>query len=116
MLPPGLSKGRAAAAEAPLRALRGELGGCARGSGGLPRQDVAWREKGCDFVGGDVFTQRLLGLSMEDPAPPLDTPLRCLGPGLKTRLFEGPKSIEIWSLWDVATGNPGACGNAKAKG
>ena len=30
---------------------------------------------------------------MEDPTPPLDTPVR----GLKTRLFEGPKSIR--SLW-----------------
>ena len=33
------------------------------------------------------------GLSMEDPTPPLDTPLRWLGPGLKTRFFEGPKSL-----------------------
>ena len=42
-------------------------------------------------------TQRLLGLSTEDPTPPLDTP-EAVG-GLKTRLFEGPKSIG--SLWEV---------------
>ena len=38
---------------------------------------------------GFVYTQRLLGLSMEDPTPPLDTP-EVVGV-LKTRLFEGPK-------------------------
>ena len=43
------------------------------------------------------ISQRLLGLSTEDPAPPLDTP-EAVG-GLKTRLFEGPKSIG--SLWVV---------------
>ena len=40
-------------------------------------------------------SQRLLGLSMEDPTPTLHT-LEVVG-GLKTRLFEGPKSIG--SLW-----------------
>ena len=40
-------------------------------------------------------TQRLLGLSMEDPTPPLDTPEGSWG--LKTRKVEGPKSIG--SLW-----------------
>ena len=39
--------------------------------------------------------KRLLGLSMEDPTPPLDTP-EVVG-GLKTRLFEGP-SIELKPL------------------
>ena len=39
--------------------------------------------------------QRLRGLSLDDPAPPLDTP-EVVG-GLKTRLFDGPKSIG--SLW-----------------
>ena len=39
--------------------------------------------------------QRLLGLSMEDPTPPLDTP-EVVG-GIKTWLFEGPKSIG--SFW-----------------
>ena len=42
-----------------------------------------------------LITQRLLGLSMEDPTPPLDTP-EVFG-GLKTRLFEGPKLIgSVW--------------------
>ena len=42
------------------------------------------------------FSQRLLGLSMENPTPPLDTP-EVFG-GLKTRLFEGPKLIELERL------------------
>ena len=36
-------------------------------------------------------------LSMEDPTPPLDTPKNMVG-GLKTRLCEGPKSIELEPL------------------
>ena len=51
-------------------------------------------------VGTEIFTQRLLGLSMEDPTTPLDTP-EVVG-GLKTRLFEGPKSTG--SLWVVRKG------------
>ena len=42
-----------------------------------------------------LVSQRLLGLSMKDPTPPIHTP-EVVG-GLKTRLFEGPKSIG--SLW-----------------
>ena len=58
----------------------------------------AFRPCGWSLVGGfpkEASTQRLLGLSMEDPTPPLDTP-EVVG-GLKTRLFEGPKSLG--SLW-----------------
>ena len=40
--------------------------------------------------------QRLLGLAMEDPNPPLET-LEVVG-GLKTKLVEGPKSIELEPL------------------
>ena len=48
-----------------------------------------------DFIMlGLVSTQRLLGLSMEDPTPPLDTP-ELVG-GLKTRLCEGPKFRSLW--------------------
>ena len=50
-----------------------------------------------------LATQRLRGL-MEDPTPAFDTPLR-VGPGLKTRLFKGPKSVELEALG----GKPKAC-------
>ena len=43
-----------------------------------------------------LFSQRLLGLSTEDLTLPLDIPKVVVG--LKTRLFEGPKSIELEPL------------------
>ena len=52
------------------------------------RLAVGTKSNGCFFSPA----QRLLGLSMEDPTPPLDTP-EVFG-GLKTRLFEGAKLIE----------------------
>ena len=56
---------------------------------------LGWR-KG---VEGFALTQRLLGLSMEDPTSPLDTPLRCWGvskPGCWARTTS---NRSLWAEW-----------------
>ena len=51
---------------------------------------IALETRGTPFL---VCRGSWLWLSMEDPTPPVDTPV-VVG-GLKTRLLEGPKSIEL---------------------
>ena len=56
-----------------------------------------------DVFQRNLHPQRLLGLSMEDPTPPLDTSGNWWSGISKPGCFEGPKSIG--SLWAMRTSN-----------